>query len=117
MILMPCSNAARMVETDSASSVPPHIHPPMAQVPIATGDTLSDVPGMSASSMFILKASAGRAMILLLLRVLVARWSSVARCRGGGRLLPPLPEDPGLQPVEVDIDDRRRIERQNLRQS
>jgi hypothetical protein len=28
----------------------------MAQVPIATGDTLSDVPGMSASSMFILKS-------------------------------------------------------------
>jgi hypothetical protein len=30
----------------------------MAQVPIATGDTFSDVPGMSESSMFILKASA-----------------------------------------------------------
>jgi hypothetical protein len=29
----------------------------MAQVPIATGDTLSDVPGMSASSIFILKVS------------------------------------------------------------
>src|SRR6202023_1472159 len=39
-------------------------------------------------------------------------WRSVA----GGRLLPPLPEDPGLQPVEIDIDDRRRIERENLRQ-
>src|ERR1700730_13986258 len=40
------------------------------------------------------------------------QWLGVA----GGRLLPLLPEDPGLQPVEVDIDDRRRVERQNLRQ-
>ena len=38
----------------SASSVPPHIHPPMAQVPMATRDILSDVPKISASSMFIL---------------------------------------------------------------
>jgi hypothetical protein len=30
-----------------------HIHPPMAQVPIATRDTLSGVPGMAASSMLI----------------------------------------------------------------
>ena len=33
MRLMPCSTAARMVAMDSASSVPPHIQPPMAQVP------------------------------------------------------------------------------------
>src|SRR5208282_4803347 len=32
------------------------------------------------------------------------------------RLLPPFSEDPGLQPVEIDVDDRRRIERENLRQ-
>ena len=43
---------------DSASSVPPHIQPPIAQVPIATGDTLSDVPGMSVSFMFISRVSA-----------------------------------------------------------
>jgi hypothetical protein len=33
------------------------------------------------------------------------------------RLLPLFSEQPGLQPVEVDIDDRRRIEGENLRQS
>src|ERR1700731_801922 len=33
-----------MVETDSDSSVPPHIQPPMAQVPIAMRETFSDVP-------------------------------------------------------------------------
>jgi len=33
---------------------PTHIHPPMAQVPMATRDILSDVPKISASSMFIL---------------------------------------------------------------
>jgi hypothetical protein len=43
-----------MVAIDSASSVPPHIHPPMAQVPIATGDSLIDVPGILLRSMFIL---------------------------------------------------------------
>jgi len=32
-------------------------------------------------------------------------------------LLPPLPEDPGPQPVEADIDDWRRVEGENLRQS
>jgi hypothetical protein len=42
MTLMPCSSPARMVATDWASSVPPHIHPPMAQVPIATRETSSD---------------------------------------------------------------------------
>ena len=48
MTLMPCSSAARIVAIDSASSVPPHIQPPIAQVPMATRDTLRDVPGMSA---------------------------------------------------------------------
>ena len=33
----------------------------------------------------------------------------------GGRSLLLSPEEPGLQPVEVDIDDRRRIEGENLR--
>jgi hypothetical protein len=50
---MPCSNAARMVEIDSASSVPPHIHPPIAHVPSATADTLREVPGILASSIVI----------------------------------------------------------------
>src|ERR1700722_11736191 len=58
-----------MVAMDSASSVPPHIHPPIAQVPIATGDTLIDVPGISVRSTFILRASSATAMILFLLRV------------------------------------------------
>src|SRR5580692_6717526 len=35
----------------------------------------------------------------------------------GGRLLPVFPEGQGLQFVEVDIDDRRRIKSENLRQS
>src|ERR1700704_6108324 len=60
---MPCSSAARMVEMDSASSVPPHIHPPMAQVPRVTGDTLSEVPGISRSSIFISAVLAWRAMV------------------------------------------------------
>ena len=47
----------------SASSVPPHIHPPIAQVPIATGDTLSDVPGISVSAMFTVGAFAWSSMI------------------------------------------------------
>jgi hypothetical protein len=50
MRLMPCSTAARIVAIDSASSVPPHIQPPMAQVPIATRETSSVVPGMRAYS-------------------------------------------------------------------
>src|SRR3977135_2045486 len=53
-----------MVAMDSASSVPPHIPPPMAQVPMATGDTLSDVLGISVRSVFILRAFALRIMIL-----------------------------------------------------
>src|SRR2546430_886446 len=45
MVLTPLSRAARMAAIESASSVPPHIHPPMAQAPKTTGVTLtSDVP-------------------------------------------------------------------------
>src|SRR3954468_10666896 len=47
---MPCSIAARVVAMDCASSVPPHIQPPIAQVPSVTRDTWSDVPGMPACS-------------------------------------------------------------------
>jgi hypothetical protein len=46
-----------MVRIAFASSVPPHIHPPIAHVPSAMGGTLSDVPGMSTSSMLILGVS------------------------------------------------------------
>src|SRR6267378_6034081 len=35
---------------------------------------------------------------------------------GSRRLLLLFPEQPGLQAVEVDIDDRRRIQREDLRQ-
>jgi hypothetical protein len=52
-----------MVATDSASSVPPHIHPPIAHVPIATGDTLSEVPGIAVNSEFILKFLVTSSMI------------------------------------------------------
>src|SRR6266436_8690193 len=67
MRLMPCSTAARIVAMDSASSVPPHIQPPMAQVPKATRDTSSDVPTMAARSISISPVSVSRAMVLLLL--------------------------------------------------
>jgi hypothetical protein len=49
MTLMPWSNAARMVATDSASSVPP-TSSPNGQVPIAMRETFSDVPGISANA-------------------------------------------------------------------
>jgi hypothetical protein len=42
------STAALIVLIDSASSVPPHIHPPIAQVPRPTRDTVSEVPAMAA---------------------------------------------------------------------
>jgi hypothetical protein len=45
MTLMQCSTAARIVAIDSASSVPPHIQPSIAQVPRVTRATSSDVPG------------------------------------------------------------------------
>jgi hypothetical protein len=61
-----CSSAARTVETDSASSVPPYIKPPMAQVPTATRETFSDAPGMSASSMLFSSVSALRTIISFL---------------------------------------------------
>src|SRR5580658_6651780 len=40
-----------MVSIASAVSVPPHIQPPIAQVPRPTRDILDDVPGTSAYSM------------------------------------------------------------------
>src|SRR5262249_58228856 len=66
MRLMPLSSAARIVAADSASSLPPHIHPPMAQVPSATRETLSDVPGISTRCMLISRVSDWRAMVLVL---------------------------------------------------
>src|SRR5260221_10717148 len=48
---MPCSRAARMVSMDSRSSLPPHIQPPMAQVPIAMRETSMDTPGIEAGCM------------------------------------------------------------------
>src|SRR5215471_7684524 len=82
MRLMPCSIAARIVAMDSASSVPPHIQPPMAQVPRATRDTSSDVPTMAARSISISPVSVSPAMaLLLLLRGLFASEPSVAQHR------------------------------------
>src|SRR3981189_2719298 len=60
---MPCSNAPRMGEIHSLSRVPPHLHPPMAQVRIATGDTLRAVPGISVSCMLMSIVSAWGAMM------------------------------------------------------
>src|SRR3977135_4459655 len=83
MTLMPCSNAARIVETDSVSSVPPHIHPPMAQVPIATRDILIPVPGMSANSFRIRRVSSCWIMVLLPVHVLGAGCENQARFLSG----------------------------------
>jgi hypothetical protein len=55
-----------MAAMDSASSVPPHIQPPIAQVPMATGDTLSDVPAIGLGSIFALRTSAWSTMIVFL---------------------------------------------------
>ena len=40
----------RMVAIDSRSSVPPHIQPPIAQVPSPTRETFSDVSGICTTS-------------------------------------------------------------------
>src|SRR6266403_3420827 len=45
----------------------------------------------------------------------VRSFGGLCLCAAGGRLLLLLPEQPALQPVEVDIDNRRRIEREDLR--
>src|SRR5262249_38952035 len=50
MRLMPRSTALRIVRIDSASSVPPHIQPPIAQVPKAIRVGLRFVPGMAIVS-------------------------------------------------------------------
>lgn len=42
-----------MVLIDSWSSVPPHIQPPMAQVPKPILETFSDVPGIKTNSMLL----------------------------------------------------------------
>jgi hypothetical protein len=44
--LTPWSNAALIVAMESRSSVPPHIQPPIAQVPSAMRDTMSSVAGI-----------------------------------------------------------------------
>src|SRR6516162_2879041 len=48
---MPRSTAAWIVVIDPSSSVPPHIQPPIAQVPRPTRETLSEVSGIVANSM------------------------------------------------------------------
>src|SRR5882757_2898084 len=65
-MLMPCSTAALIVAIDSASSDPPHIQPPMAQVPTATRDTSSEVPGIVATSIAVLRLSTWWVIDLLL---------------------------------------------------
>src|SRR2546426_10962344 len=79
MRLIPRSIAARIVAMDSDSSVPPHIQPPMAQVPRATRDTSSDVPIMAARSISISPVSVSRAMTLLLLLRGLRRLSACSR--------------------------------------
>src|ERR1700686_1704423 len=54
-----------MVRIASASSVPPHIHPPIAHVPSAMGDTLSDVPGVTANAQSRLYGAANPALTYL----------------------------------------------------
>ncbi len=50
MRLIPISNAARIVATDSSESVPPHIQPPIAQVPSPTRDARIGVPEIPTDS-------------------------------------------------------------------
>src|ERR1700758_5108348 len=47
---MPRPTAARIVLTDSPSSVPPRIQPPIAQVPRPMRDTISEVSGIVPNS-------------------------------------------------------------------
>src|SRR5437879_11746407 len=94
MTLMPCSTAARIVAMDCVSSVPPHIQPPMAQVPRATRDTSSDVPGTAERSMSISEISARRAMILLL--------RSSGLCGGPWKGAQPACSSGGLQLYVID---------------
>src|SRR5271154_3135478 len=49
--LIPLSSAAWIVRIDSVSSVPPHIQPPMAQVPSATREPVRFVPLIGMNSM------------------------------------------------------------------
>jgi hypothetical protein len=49
-MVMPRSIAAWIVAIDCCSSVPPHIHPPIAQVPRATRDDVMPVPAISICS-------------------------------------------------------------------
>src|SRR4051812_48494181 len=45
MVVAPASTEARIAAIDSRSSAPPHIHPPTAQAPKITGETVtSDAP-------------------------------------------------------------------------
>src|SRR5258705_10538709 len=83
MRLTPWSSAARMVETDSLSSVPPHIHPPMAQVPRATREIWIAVPGIPANSVSGSRGLAGCDMVLLLVHVLEAGCEIQARFLSG----------------------------------
>src|SRR5882724_2334001 len=55
-------------------------------------------------------------MFFTRLRILILGHSAGAGSAWPDRLLLLFPEDPGLQPVKIDIDDRRRIESENLRQ-
>src|SRR5258706_7566725 len=51
MRVMPRSRAARIVQMDSITSLPPHSQPPIAQVPSAMREISTPLPGMAANSM------------------------------------------------------------------
>src|SRR5882762_6800654 len=51
MSVMPRSRAARIVQMDSITSLPPHFQPPMAHVPSAMREISMPVPGIAANSM------------------------------------------------------------------
>src|SRR5260370_3399055 len=53
MRVMPRSTADRMVRIASISSVPPHIHPPIAHDPSPIRDTFKFVPAILADSMLL----------------------------------------------------------------
>src|SRR5437868_1259928 len=62
MRLIPRSTAARIVAIDWLSSVPPHIQPPMAQVPSAIREGFSAVPWISPYSMWLSRREASGIM-------------------------------------------------------
>src|SRR5271163_4903173 len=77
---MPWSNAERIVLIDSRSSVPPHIHPPIAQVPRPIRDISMPVLPILLNSMFLLLSRFVGIPLNRLHRLAVTRGLSDVHC-------------------------------------